>query len=277
MDTILDFLAQNSQVLNIVFGVTIVLMVALFILSVVAPYGKITKTLPLTIMFHPKENMDLDLQSVGYAMMHTTWLARISHYTIFLDAFVWFILFSSIHWSLSVVALFAMIYQSAKIGENAFTISFLLIGMAYFVSSIFLVDLLNGLAASTSLFNSPAWLVAISILMASGVIRFLGHFAEPAPPMMLDDSDKFVKITPKTVNYKLALMPFYGYVAEFSSGLPNRLFTVQVSYIYQLISKMKPTKTMSWKNVNQHAFEIFNGGYGKDERLGDYYQAISKK
>jgi hypothetical protein len=277
MEQILDFLFQNSQVLNITFLVTIVLMVALFVLSIAAPYGKITKTLPLTIMFHPKENLDLDLQSVGYAMMHTTWLARISHYTIFLDAFVWFMLFASVHWSLSLIALFAMIYQSAKIGENAFTISFLLIGMAYFASSIYMVDLLNGLAASTSVFSSPAWLISIAILMTSGVIRFLGHFLEPAPPMMLDNSDKFVKITPKTINYKLALMPVYGYVAEFSSGLPNRLFTVQVSYIYQLLSKMKPTKTMSWKNVNQHAFEIFNGGYGKDERLGDYYQAITKK
>ncbi len=277
METIIDFLIQNSQVLNIVFLVTIVLMVALFILSVVAPYGKITKTLPLTIMFHPKENMDLDLQSVGYAMMHTTWLARISHYTIFLDALVWFILFSSIHWSLSLVALFAMIYQSARIGENAFTISFLLIGMIYFASSIFLVDVLNSLVVSSSIFSSPAWLVSIAMLIASGIIRFVGHFAEPAPPMMLDDTDQFVKITPKTINYKLAIMPIYGYVAEFSSGLPNRLFTVQVSYIYQLISRMKPTKTMSWKNVNQHAFEIFNGGYGKDERLNDYYQVISKK
>jgi hypothetical protein len=83
MEQILDFLFQNSQVLNITFLVTIVLMVALFVLSIAAPYGKITKTLPLTIMFHPKENLDLDLQSVGYAMMHTTWLARISHYTIF--------------------------------------------------------------------------------------------------------------------------------------------------------------------------------------------------
>jgi len=170
-----------------------------------------------------------------------------------------------------------MIYQSARIGENAFTISFLLIGMIYFASSIFLVDVLNSLVVSSSIFSSPAWLVSIAMLIASGIIRFVGHFAEPAPPMMLDDTDQFVKITPKTINYKLAIMPIYGYVAEFSSGLPNRLFTVQVSYIYQLISRMKPTKTMSWKNVNQHAFEIFNGGYGKDERLNDYYQVISKK
>ena len=71
-------------------------MVLLFLISMIAPYGKIAKVLPLTIMFNPKENLDLDLQSVGYAMMHTTWLARISHYTIFIDAFFWFMMPTSV-------------------------------------------------------------------------------------------------------------------------------------------------------------------------------------
>lgn len=273
----LDFLIQNNQTLNIIFLVTVILMIGLFILSIVAPYGKITKTLPLTLMFHPKENLDLDLQSVGYAMMHTTWLARISHYTIFVDAFLWFMLFSSIHWSLSLIVLFGMVYQTAKIGENSFTIAFLVMGMIYFSSSILLVNALNVHTGSSPLLLSAGWLVPVFGLIASGLIRFVGHFAEPAPPMMLDDSDKFVKITPKTINYKLALMPIYGYVAEFSSGLPNRLFTVQVNYLYQLFSKMKPTKTMTWKNVNEHAFEVFNNGYNKDERLNDYYHVVNKK
>jgi len=268
MDAIMNFLIENAHWMNIVWWVTIVLMIGLFALSIFAPYGKITKILPLTIMFNPRENLNLDIQSVGYAMMHTTWLARISHYTIFIDAFFWFIIFNYFSPILGAVVLMAMTYQASKIGEKAFTLSFLILGVAFYAGSVWM---------GASMGWSNAWLVAIGVLMSSGMIRFVGHWAEPAPPLMLDDSDKFVKILPKTVNYKLALMPIYGYVAEFSSGLPNRLFTVQVNYLYQLILRLKPTKTLSWKAINERAFKIFRGGYFTDEYMTEYYNLVTEE
>ena len=72
-------------------------------------------------------------------------------------------------------------------------------------------------------------------------------------------------------------MPIYGYVAEFASGLPNRLFTVQVNYLYQQVLRLKPNQTMSWKSVNDKAFQIFRGGYKEDERLNEYYTLVSQK
>lgn len=266
MEAILNILSANAAWLNIVWWVTIGLMVVLFLMSVIAPYGKITKIFPLTIMFHPKENLDLDLQSVGYAMMHTTWLARISHYTIFIDAFFWFIVFNYFSPVLGAAVLGLMIYQAAMIGERAFTVSFTVLGILFFGLSLWM-----GFAIG---WNS-AWLIAIAVLMISGVVRLIGHSSEPAPPMMLDDTDRFVKVNAKTFNWKIVVMPVYGYVAEFASGLPNRLFTVQVNYLYQALLRFQPSKTLSWSRVNEKARKIFRSGYLTDERLGEYYQIVS--
>lgn len=250
-------------------------MFCLYFIAIIAPYSKIAKVLPLTIMFNPKENIDLDLQSVGYALLHSTWLAQISHYTIFIDAFFWFVLLGSVHWGLSLLALLVMVYQGFRIGEKWFGISFIGVGLLFFVGSFWVVESLNTLAgASYTLFTSPAWLVAVFVLLLGGLIRFVGHFAEPAPPMLLDDSDQFVKITPKTANWKLLLMPIYGFVAEFSSGLPYRLFIVQVNYLYQRFAGVTPQHTQTWTSINERAKQAFEGGYTQDEQLGQYYKTV---
>lgn len=237
-------------------------------MSWIAPYGRITRVLPLTIMFNPRENLDLDLQSVGYAMMHTTWLARISHYTIFIDAFLWFIIFNSFSNILGAIVLMLMTYQSSKIGEQAFTLTFLLLGVAFYSLSLLVGNAIGW---------EGAWLISISVLMLTAVIRLIGHSTEPAPPMMLDASDQFVPVKPRTMNWKLAIMPIYGYVAEFASGLPNRLFTVHVNFIYQQVLRLKPKQTMSWSSINERAFRIFRSGYKSDERMGDYYNQVNEK
>lgn len=268
MNAFLDFLAQNAGWLNITWWVTIAAMVGLFIISIARPYGKIAKTLPLTIMFRPKENLDLDFQSVGYAMMHTTWLARISHYTIFIDAFFWFVIFNYFSPVLGILILLLMIYQGSRIGERAFIIAFLTTGVIFYAGSLALISTIGA---------SSAWLLSIVVLMLGGIIRLIGHSAEPAPPMMLDDSDQFVKINHKTVNWKLFVTPIYGYVAEFASGLPNRLFAVQVNYIYQMFSRLNfsPKKTLSWDTIHEKATKIFKGGYAEDEDLTKYYDMVN--
>ena len=276
MDFILSILAENSSLLNGFFATTILLMCGLFLLSILAPYSKITTVLPLTIMFNPKKNLDLDLQSLGYALLHSTWLGQISHYTIFIDAFFWFVLLVCIHWSLGLLALAVMMYQAFRIGEKWFSISFIALGTLFFVLSLLTVNSLNTMATFESLSTSPAWLIAIFVLLLGGLIRFFGHIFEPAPPMMLDDSDKFVKISPKTVNWKLILMPIYGFVAEFASGLPYRLFIVQVNYLYQKITNIQPTKTQSWSRINERANKAFKNGYTADEQLGNYYHTVMK-
>ena len=169
-----------------------------------------------------------------------------------------------------------MMYQAFRIGEKWFSISFIALGTLFFVLSLLTVNSLNTMATFESLSTSPAWLVAISVLLLGGLIRFFGHIFEPAPPMMLDNSDKFVKISPKTVNWKLILMPIYGFVAEFASGLPYRLFIVQVNYLYQKITNIQPTKTQSWSRINERANKAFKNGYTADEQLGNYYHTVMK-
>lgn len=122
-----------------------------------------------------------------------------------------------------------------------------------------------------------AYLLSIVLLMFGGLIRFIGHTIEPIPPMVLDDSDQFVKLTPKTFNWKIVALVFVGYIAEFSSGLPNRLFPVHVNYISQLIFGVKPDKTKPWKEVKQLSDMAFEGGYNKLQQLREYYQLVSQK
>ena len=272
MEHIIDFLFKQASIINIFWWSTIACSLLILIVSIYYPFSKLAKQFPLTIMFSPKVN--LDLQSVGYAMMHSTWLGRISHYTIFWDAFFWFVICSCVHWSLSLVLLLLMVYQGIKIGEASFTRAFVGMGIVYFVLSLITVKYLNG-GASGAIFTSPAWLISVVVLMLGGIIRFVGHFREHAPPLLLDDTDKFVKLNFKSANSKLFLVSFYGYVAEFASGLPSRLFAVQVNYFNQNLFRIKPKKLESWNKVYTQAQDVLKNGYKKDERLRDYYNNIN--
>lgn len=263
---VVDWLIRNANWIGVAWWVTLALMAALFALAIVAPYSKVTKALPLTVMFNPRENLNLNLQSVCYAMTHTTWMGRISHLTIAVDAFLWFVVLNHISPILGLAMLALMAHQASAIGEQTFSISFLLLGAVFYAGSLWLGHALGWYGA---------WLVSIAVLMTDGMIRFVGHWTEPAPPFLLDDSDQFIPITPRTANWKLALMPVYGYVAEVASGLPNRLFAVQVNYLCQCILGLRPKKTLSWEAINERAAGILSGGYRADEWMARYHDLVT--
>lgn len=266
MDTLLNFLLDNSFIINAIWWITIGAMALLFLISYLFPYKKIAKVLPLTIMFNPKENLDLNFQSVGYEMMHTTFLARSTHYTIFVDAFLWFVVFTAIHPIVGILALVLMAYQSMKIGEISFTVSFIFIGILYF-SLALLINLVLPAAM--------VWVVATTALLFTAFLRFIGHLTEPAPPLLLEESDQFVKISLKNLNWKVLIMPFYGFVAEFASGLPSRLFIVQVNFFNQMLLGLKPKNIASIKSIKEKAKEVNLFGYNKEEKLDEYYHSIN--
>lgn len=262
----IDFLQANSSLIQTIWWITIGSMILLYLATNLVPANIIGRLLPLHTVFEPRKNLDLDFQSIGYAMLHKSWFSRITHYTIFIDAFFWFMVFQYWHWSIPLVILGLMILQSALIGEKKFTISFIIAGSAVYGVSLYLGGLLGW---------QNAYLVSITGLMAGGLIRAIGHWPDPIPPMVLDQSDKFVRLTPKTVNWKIGVLVYVGYIAEFGSGLPNRLLPVQVNYLYQLFTRIKPEKTLAWREIEDQASAAFEHGYSALAELREYYETVN--
>ena len=124
---------------------------------------------------------------------------------------------------------------------------------------------------------TDAVLLSKVILMLGGLIRMIGHSAELMPPLLLERSDQFVKLTAQNINYKIPLVALIGYVAEFSSGLPNRLFPVQVNYLYQAIFRVKPQTTLPWQDIELSAKKVLTGGYSKLTALHHYYNTVTEE
>jgi hypothetical protein len=102
---------------------------------------------------------------------------------------------------------------------------------------------------------------AIVILLGCGLFRVAGHIVEPLPPMIVERSDRFVpmarllEITPKApVTFLL------GFISEFASGLPFRLFVVQVSWLAQALG-YRPRRVMPWAEAQRIATEIHTCGW----------------
>jgi hypothetical protein len=96
------------------------------------------------------------------------------------------------------------------------------------------------------------------------------------PPLLLDNSDKFVKLSYKNINWKIPIVGFIGVIAEFGSGLPNRLLPVQVNFLYQTIFRVNPQTTLPWKEIEVSAKAVLIGGYSQLNTLHTYYNNVVK-
>ncbi len=263
----LHWLSGFESIINPLWVFTLVSMVVLYLLCNVLPDSWTGRILPLHDVFKPHTNVDLDFQSIGYALLHTTWATRITHSTIIIESVMWFVVFQSWHWSMPFLALLAIVIQSLFIGDVKFGLCFSLVGVAVFAGANFVIGAIG---------IENAVLLGKVILMLGGLMRMLSHSAELIPPILLNDSDQFVKLSAKNVNWKIPLSSLVGYVAEFGSGLPNRILPVQVNYLYQLIFRVQPVKTLSWQEVEVSARQALTGGYSKLASLQSYYSSVMK-
>lgn len=263
----INWLPNFEPIINQIWLITIVSMVVLYILCNVLPDSIVGNILPLHNVFKPKMNIDLDYQSIGYAMLHRSWFAKITHSTLIFEALLWFVIFDDWHWSIPFIVLFAILMQSVLIGDKKFGLFFILMGIATFVGALYFIQFLG---------TPNAVLLAKVVLMLGGFMRMLSHSAELIPPLLLDKTDQFVKLSPKNVNWKIPLSSVIGYVAEFSSGLPNRLLPVHVNYLYQNVFGLKPEKTLPWNDIDLSAQKALMGGYSKLSSLRSYYQSVVK-
>jgi len=263
----ITWLVQHETIIDKLWLLTLISMLVLYVVCNLVPDRIVGNYLPLHNVFKPKTNIDLDYQSIGYAMLHTRWITRITHYTIIFEVMLWFVIFQSWHWSIPLIALLAILLQSVFIGDRKFGLCFILMGLATFASAVYFIQFLG---------MHNAIMLAKVILMAGGLIRMIGHSAEHMPPLLLDKSDQFVKLTYKNINYKIPLVAVIGYVAEFSSALPNRLFPVQVNFLYQTIFRVKPHTTLPWQEIELSAKNVLVGGYSKLTSLQNYYNRVTQ-
>ena len=266
--TLINWLSQYESTINQIWLFTLISMVVLYLLCNILPDNITGKYLPLHNVFKPKTNIDLDYQSIGYALLHTTWATRITHSTILIEAVLWFVIFESWHWSIPLVALALIIIQSALIGDKKFGVFFVLIGFLTYLGAIFSVQFLG---------LSHAVLLAKVLLMLGGLMRMLSHSAELIPPLLINETDQFEKLDPKRITFRLLLSSPIGYIGEFGSSLPNRILPIQVNYIYQTIFGIKPQSTLPWHEIKASADSVLNGGYSKLHSLRNYYNGVVKR
>jgi|GEM_PF-5585935 hypothetical protein len=264
---LINWITSFDALINQMWLVTIILTVVLYVLCNTLPDSIVGKFLPLHNVFKPETNLDLDYQSIGYALLHTTWVTRITHSTIIIEGMLWFVVFQSWHWSVPFIALFTITLQSVFIGDKKFGLCFVLMGGAIFAGSIYLISLLG---------LPNAVLLSKALLMLGGLMRMLSHSAELIPPLLVNKSDQFVKLSPQNINWKIPLASLIGYVGEFGSSLPNRILPVQVNYLYQTIFGVKPQSTLAWPEVEASAQQVLIGGYSKLTSLLNYYNSVVK-
>lgn len=264
---LINWLSQYTTFINQAWLITLISMAVLYVLCNVLPDRIVGQFLPLHNVFKPETNVDLDYQSIGYALLHTTWATRITHSTIIIEAVLWFVIFDSWHWSMPFIALFTIVIQSFFIGDKKFGIFFILMGIATFIGAIYTQQFLG---------IENAILLSKFVLMMGGLMRMLSHSAELIPPLLINQTDQFEKLTAKNFNWKVLLSSPIGYVGEFGSSLPNRILPIQVNYIYQTIFGVKPEKTLTWNAVEASAKEVLIGGYSKLNSLRNYYHSVVK-
>ncbi|MCP9764687.1 hypothetical protein [Lacihabitans soyangensis] len=263
----MEIIKNYEAFINLAWNVTITLTVLLYLLCNLLPDNLTGKLLPLHNVFKPETNIDLDYQSIGYTLLHTTWATRITHSTIIIEAVLWFVIFESWHWSIPFVFLALMVIQSIFIGDRKFGFFFFIIGLLTFGAALFTIKFLG---------MPQAVLLAKTLLMLGGLMRMLSHSAELIPPVLVDSSDQFVKLTAKNFNLRVLLSSPIGYIGEFGSSLPNRILPVQVNYIYQKVFGFKPQTTLPWNEIKLSAQAVLIGGYSKLNALRKYYESVMK-
>lgn len=263
--TLFNWLSQYEATINQVWIFTLISTVILYVVCNLLPDRIVGKFLPLHNVFKPETNIDLDYQSIGYVLLHTTWATRITHSTIIIESVLWFIIFESWHWSIPFIALLAILAQSVFIGDKKFGIFFIIIGILTYLTAIFSIQWIG---------FSEAVLLSKTLLMVGGLMRMLSHSAELIPPLLINETDQFEKLDPKKITFRLLLSSPIGYIGEFGSSLPNRILPIQANYIYQTIFGITPEKNLAWSEVKDAAKMVLKGGYSKLNSLKNYYESV---
>ncbi|CAB5501504.1 hypothetical protein THERMOT_1431 [Bathymodiolus thermophilus thioautotrophic gill symbiont] len=236
----------------------------LFLLCLIIPPQKIGRILPFFTAFWPSKNIQLDFQSVAYVALHRNIINRIIHYSIFVDAFAWLLILNSFWQGFLPIAVLLFMVQTFLIKEFKFTILANLI-------------LLTILAALLSLFDANIEYLMLWTML-SAALRVIGHFFEPLPPFLIDNSGQFAPMNFTTLKKLglikiVALLPI-GFLAEFLSGQANRLFLVQINAITSALYKHQ--HILVWKNVVTKGINSYKKGIKQEPLFKSYCRFFEK-
>jgi hypothetical protein len=236
----------------------------LFVFCLIIPPKKIGRILPFFTAFWPSKNIQLDFQSVSYVALHRNIINRVIHYSIFVDAFAWLLILDSFWHGFLYIALLLFIVQTLLIKELKFTI----------LANLILLTTLTILLSSFE--SNIEYLMLWTILSAA--LRVIGHFFEPLPPFLIDNSGQFSPINLATLKKLglvriIALLPI-GFLAEFLSGQANRLFLVQINAITSKLYKHQ--RILAWKNVVKKGLNSYKEGIKQEPLFKSYCRFFEK-
>jgi hypothetical protein len=239
-----------TNVVDWIWCVVLAATAVFYVATYVAPRAVMSlQSMPWA--FHLARNIDLDLQSVLYATYHTRWLSRLSHLSIPLEQVAWFVIFASMHPAAFVAALLLLAAQALLCRESP---------LAFVVMAAWGVVSGAALLAIHLLGVEVAHLGAVVVLLAAALWRMASHAVEPIPPNILERSDRFLSVDKIELTPKLMVMFVIGFISEFASGLPFRLFIVQVSWLAQALG-YRPRRTMRWAEARRIAAQIHERGW----------------
>lgn len=240
------FYATADVVWFSTLGISILFVIACHLVPhEVAPI----QSMPWT--FQCKRNLDLDFQSVTYATYHTNALSRGTHLTLGLEAIAWFTLTAHMHWSLTLALLVLLAWQALELQEARF---------ALFLMSVWVVIAAIGTSLADTSLLGLSWRLPASFLIGSAIFRTLGHALEDIPPLIATREDRFVPMKEMPNPSKLLVTLPAGYISEFVSAFPPRLFVVQVFYLFQKLG-YEPVRSLPWHEASRLAARIERDGW----------------
>jgi hypothetical protein len=190
-----------------------------------------------------------DMQTAIYAVFHRNLLDDLLHHLLTLDQICWAILAYAAGGvpALGVLAT-VVIIQAVTFGERGL-VAMLAVAWVIFGAAAMAVHAELGESAGT---------LAMAVLLASPLLRVLGHAAEPQPPLIGDNQS--LRFTRFRWHPKLIPTGPIAWVAEFASGLPFRLFASQMHLMAQRFG-FRPRRTISLEDARKLARQLAAGGW----------------
>ena len=222
--------------------------------------------------FHPSYNTDIAYQSVLYIALHEKSINILSHLTIASDSIFWFIILLNIHYVIFPIFSIVLLLQAYFIYKKSNSLSFVIILLFSWLTSITLAYTIG---------NYIGWIsaqqISIIFISISAFLRVITHSVEQIPPgvasiLYINDKPKYdvfkkYKEINLTIGKKCWLLMCFmqGYIAEFISSLPCRLFIVHVLYLADKFGINIPTISSfsknSWNKLTEHAIAVRNNGW----------------
>jgi len=270
MQTFLQLLGHPSVLTWVVrvWAAMIALNVVLHIAAYLNPRG-LARYNALPWAFQLRWNLDLDFQTVTYAAVHETRIARWSHLTLPAEQVAWAVMLLSLH-PIALAAVIALVlWQASRLGEPPLTVGVATIWALFSVAAYLCLRTLG-----------PVAVTAAELLMLIGpVLRFIGHTFEPIPPFVAGPGDAFVPLRRVPIGPALVAAVPAGIVSEFAAALPHRLIVVQLFWLAQQLG-YTPRGARPWAEANLLGVAIRANGwkaYDKTRKLvaPNYTQAVA--